>query len=295
MEALQTSTRIALTNVLLATDFEDVSARALAYAAAVAREFAGTVFVAHVVSPDPYLANPLGPLPPEDDRVWQIAQEKFDEFLFTHALGDTPHKEIMRRGELWPALSQMVADNKIDLLVTGTHGRHGLKRLLLGSQAEIIYRQARCPVLTVGPHVAPLEGGEWHPKQILFPTDCSEDSTHALPYALSIAEQHEATLTLLQMEPLVPWQYQKSEGAMAEKALRALVPADAETWCKPEYVVGFEFPVEGILQVAKERNADLIVMGVRKAAMTAMAAHMPWPIASEIVSRAACPVLTVRG
>jgi len=82
---------------------------------------------------------------------------------------------------------------------------------------------------------------------------------------------------------------------MAEKALRALVPADAEAWCKPEYVVGFEFPVEGILQVAKERNADLIVMGVRKAAMTAMAAHMPWPIASEIVSRAACPVLTVRG
>jgi nucleotide-binding universal stress UspA family protein len=295
MEALQTSTRIALTNVLLTTDFGDVSGTALSYAAAVAQDFGGTVFVAHVVSPEPYLPVPLDPLPIEADRVWQIAQVKLAEFLHAHALGDTPHKEIMKRGELWTVLSEIIQNNQIDLLVTGTHGRQGLKRLLLGSQAERIYRQAKCPVLSVGPRVAALSRAQWTPKRILFPTDGSEVSLHALPYALSLAEQYEATLTLLQMLPLIPWQYQKSEADVAEKALRALVPVDAEAWCKPEYVVEFEFPAEGILRVARERNAELIVMGVRKSAMAAVSAHLPWPIASEVVSQASCPVLTVRG
>jgi len=73
------------------------------------------------------------------------------------------------------------------------------------------------------------------------------------------------------------------------------VPAEAEDWCKPEFVARFEFPVEGILRLAKERDADLIVMGVRKSGDAAMQEHRPWPIASQVVAQAPCPVLTVRG
>jgi nucleotide-binding universal stress UspA family protein len=99
----------------------------------------------------------------------------------------------------------------------------------------------------------------------------------------------------LQLMPLVPYQYQESDEASARETLRALLPAEAEAWCKPEFVARFEFPVEGILRLATERDVNLIVMGVRKSSETAMQAHLPWPIASQVVAQAQCPVLTVRG
>jgi nucleotide-binding universal stress UspA family protein len=62
-----------------------------------------------------------------------------------------------------------------------------------------------------------------------------------------------------------------------------------------EYVTRVDIPAEGILKIAEERNADLIVMGVRKRSIPSASAHLPWATASAVVSRACCPVLTVRG
>ena len=73
------------------------------------------------------------------------------------------------------------------------------------------------------------------------------------------------------------------------------MPGEAELWCEPEFVARFEFPADGILRLAEERDVNLIVMGVKKSSETAMQAHLPWPIASQVVAQAKCPVLTVRG
>jgi nucleotide-binding universal stress UspA family protein len=136
---------------------------------------------------------------------------------------------------------------------------------------------------------------DWKLKTILFPTDGSDTSMQALPYALSLAEENQANLIFLQLMPLAPHQYEESEEASTREALRALLPAEAEAWCKPEFVARFEFPVEGILRLAEERDVNLIVMGVRKSGKIAMQQHLPWPIASRVVAQARCPVLTVRG
>jgi hypothetical protein len=55
---------------------------------------------------------------------------------------------------------------------------------------EKIYRRSPCPVLTIGPNVCPLKGSAWKLNTILFPTDGSEASSNALPYALSLAEEN---------------------------------------------------------------------------------------------------------
>lgn len=292
MEALQVTSRITLNNILLATDFSHASKAALPFTAALAGWYGAKVFVVHVVPYEPYMTVPIeGPISIEEDVLWNRAKKELEEFPPAGSLGGVRHEEILRRGELWAALSDVIQKQKIDLVVMGTHGRHGLKKLMLGSDAEKIYRQAACPVLTVGPHVSePTKG--WQPKQILFATDFSEASLHALPYALSLAEENQASLTLVQMIPLVPWQYKEAIEENTRKKLAELIPA--ETWCKPDFVVGFEFPPEGIVRVAKERQADLIVMGVRKAAAAALKAHLPWSTASEVVGVAPCPVLTVR-
>jgi nucleotide-binding universal stress UspA family protein len=295
VKALDTKTRILFSKILVTTDFSQVSKTALPYAAALARQYEAKIVVAHAVSPDPRLSVPVDPLPVEADPAWLEAEGKLVEFALGNSLGVRPAEMLVERGDVWSVISDIIQNQEIDLVVAGTHGRQGLKKLVLGSDAERIYRTATCPVLTIGPQVPPLSGTNWKLKTILFPTDGSETSLQALPYALSLAEENEAKLIFLQLMPLVPYQYQESDEASARETLRALVPAEAEAWCKPEFVARFEFPVEGILRLAKERDVNLIVMGVRKSAETAMQAHMPWPIASQVVAQAQCPVLTVRG
>jgi nucleotide-binding universal stress UspA family protein len=202
---------------------------------------------------------------------------------------------LLKRGDVWNVVSDIIQKNKIDLVVSGTHGRQGLKKLVLGSEAEKIYRKAACPVLTVGPHVTRPSDTNWKLETILFPTDGSETSLKALPYALSLAEENQANLIFLQLMPMAPTQYRESDEASAREEMRLMVPLEAEDWCKPEFVARFEFPAEGILRFAEERHVNLIVMGVRKSGDSAVPEHLPWPIASQVVAQAQCPVLTVRG
>ena len=295
MEALRTSTRISLSNILVTTDFSQVSKNALPYATALATQYEAKVIVAHALRPEPQLSVPLDPLPIEADPAWLEAEGKLAEFALGNSLGVRPAEMLLERGNVWSVISEIIQKNKIDLVVTGTHGRQGLQKLVLGSEAEKIYRRATCPVLTIGPQVPPLRDTDWKLKTILFPTDGSETSLKALPYALSLAEENQANLIFLRLMPLAPSEYQESDEAGRREAMRTLVPVGVEDWCKPEFVTRFEFPVEGILRLAGERDVNLIVMGVRKSGETAMQEHLPWPIASQVVAQAQCPVLTVRG
>ncbi len=112
---------------------------------------------------------------------------------------------------------------------------------------------------------------------------------------MSLAEENQASLIFLQLMLFVAPEYRGTDDASALQTLRALVPPEAEDWCKPEFVVRFDLPAEGILQLARERDVDLIVMGVRKSSEGAITEHLPWPVASQVVAEARCPVLTVRG
>jgi len=295
MEALRKNPRISLSNILVTTDFSQVSKTALPYATALAIQYEAKIVVAHALTPEPRLNGPVAPMPVEADPAWLEADTKLAEYVLSNSRGVRPAKVLLECGDLWTVISDVIQKNEIDLVVTGTHGRQGLRKLVLGSEAEKIYRRATCPVLTIGPQVPPLSGTNWKVKTILFPTDSSEVSLKALPYALSLAEENQANLIFLQLMPLAPSEYQESDEASAREALRALVPEEAEAWCKPEFVARFEFPAEGILRLARERDVNLIVMGVRKSSEVALQEHLPWPIASRVVAQAHCPVLTVRG
>jgi len=295
MEALRTNTRISLSNILVTTDFSAVSKTALPYAAALAGQYGAKMVIAHALSPELPLGVPVDPLPVEDDPAWLEAEERLAVFALGNSPQVRPAKLLLERGEVWGVISHIIQKEKIDLVVTGTHGRQGLRKLMMGSEAEKIYRRATCPVLTVNPQVPALSCLSWTIKTVLFPTDGSETSLKALPYALSLAEENQANLILFRLMPLAPVEYQESDASSVLEELWTLVPAEAENWCKPEFVAGFELPADGILGLAKERDVDLIVMGVRKSSGSALSEHKPWPVASQVVAQAQCPVLTVRG
>ena len=294
MPATASSLRLSFKNILFPTDFSEISQQALRYALAIARAQGSKLYVTHAVQPEPPLTIPLEPIPLDMDPAWQHARKSLEEFLEQEQVREVVREGVLEQGDLWRVLDDVIHRHSVDLIVLGSHGRHGLSKLVLGSSAEQIFRRASCPVLTIGPEAARTQTTSPDFRHIVFATDFSAGSLHALPYALSLAEENQAELTLAHLIPLVPMQHQEELRLSALKRLRELVPVDAEDWCRIEYLVSFEFPAEGILSLAASRHANLIVMGVHgKGARSS--SHLPWAIAYEVVCHAPCPVLTVRG
>lgn len=294
MPLAEVSLRLCIKNILFTTDFTGASDAALPYVLRIARWYGSKIFIAHAVRPEPNLSVPLDPVSLDTDANWEQGRKKMDDFLHTDPFRSTCHEVILEQGELWDVLSDVIKRHQIDMVVLGTHGRHGLKKLVIGSAAEQIFRRAFCPVLTVGPKVENGSTTVINWKNILFATDFSAGSLSALPYALSLSEENKARLILLHLIPSVPIEHEKLLEDGARKRLEMLVPAEFASGCRPECVVGFEFPVDGILRAAEDCKADLIVMGVHRSPAPRTLAHLPWATAYEVVSHAPCPVLTVR-
>jgi nucleotide-binding universal stress UspA family protein len=302
--------RIGFKQILLATDFSEGSQRAFAYATAVARQYGSVLSVVHVIPPEPRDPIPLEPLPRQLNRRRLDAEEELKKL--GARMNNLDHHLLLEQGSVWDALARVVQREKIDLLVLGTHGRGGLKKLVLGSVAEEVLRLAPCPVLTIGPHVPPAGSDIIEFRRILFLTDFGPASLRAFPYALSLAEEHQAKLVLLHMVSPMPAadltppaygssayvadEFMKWQRTMRDEStskLRLLLPDDAKLAVEPEYVVGTDFLPEGILDLAATHKTELIVMGANRTPSPRLAAHMPWALTHEVICQAKCPVLTV--
>jgi nucleotide-binding universal stress UspA family protein len=291
MAAVPQVSRISLKNILFPTDFSDASEMALPFALALARLYGATLQIAHVILPEPHRPLVVDRLPAQDDRVWEDARRRLSWFTSDTNIADVHSTSLLASGDLAQVIPDLIHDHGIDLVVVGTHGRTGFSKMMMGSKAEQIYRSSPCPVLTIGPRVA---ASDWKPGKILCPVDPAENPEPALRYALSLAEENQAAILVMQSIPMVPWQQRSALAKQAWQRLQSLVPDQASDWCTPEFLIRWEHPAEAILATALEREVDLIVLGVRKARAAGLSSHLPWPVASEVVSRAPCPVLTFR-
>lgn len=300
MKTLEAGKRIGLKNILFATDFSPNSNAALPYALAIARQYEAKLYGAHVLPSETYALIAPDSWPGyvrQEEELQQAAAARLEE-----QIRGVPHQVISVIGDVWDVLSRIISEHDIDLIVVGTHGRTGARKLLMGSVAEHIFRQADCPVLTVGPNVPCNANGKSQFRRILYATDFSKESLAALPYAVSLAEEGQSQLALLHVveQPAVGIVDVEGFTASLVQRLRELAPPEAESWCDVQCLVGFsrQFarPAERILEIAKDRAADLIVLGVHPAngAFSAMT-HLCHTTSQHIVAHAVCPVLTIRG
>jgi nucleotide-binding universal stress UspA family protein len=291
MGTLQAPKPIEIRNILLATDFDPITESALHYSLAIARRYGAKIFLVHVVRPDVFQFGGTDNRSALDD-AWRDAQRHMTDLLIGGHLHGVAHQVMVEQGEVWPVLSRKIAELKIDLLVVGTHGRSRIGKLLLGSVAEEIFRQATCPVMMVGPNATRPAGKGV--ERILFCTGFSAHSLHAGEYALSLAQRQGADLVLLHVStesPASPQERDRVRDAACARLL-SLVPPDASLPHPPQCLVEFGNAAERILAVAAERQPGLIVMGVRQP--VGFARRLKWATAYEVVSNAPCPVLTVR-
>lgn len=292
MAALPQVARISLKDILFPTDFSPASESALPFALELARIYGARVHVAHVILPEPH-SHVLSPRVSEPGTTWDEANERLDEFTHGARIGSAHCTSLLASGDLAEVIPAMIREHEIDMVTVGSRGRRGVSRLVLGSNADRIYRSAPCPVLTIGPHV---NRAEWALRTILCPVDLQGDPKPALTYAFAFAEDNAAELVVMNAVPIVPWQHRSQVEREMSSRMRKLLPTfgTPDGMSEPQFLVGWEPPVEAILTCAQVREADLIVMGVRKSRIAGLSSRLPWPVASEVVSRARCPVLTVR-
>jgi nucleotide-binding universal stress UspA family protein len=270
--------QIAFKNILFATDLSYLADAALPYVLETARLYGSKVFAVHVRRRGASWDRP------EENAIASLRER----------LKGLPHEMLIRDGEIEPTLLSIMKENQIDLAVMSTHGHTGLGRVLLGSVAERIFREAPCPVLSVGPRL--VRDPQWalKIKEILYATDMTPVSEGAAKYAVSLAQANQARLTILNVQPPAKaGELIESEhyATATLRRLQEIVSPDAQLWCEPYCMVEQGDPAEKILDVAARYRADLIVLGIRPH-IVGVATHIARPTAHRVIAGAPCPVLT---
>lgn len=289
--------------ILVAADFSEGSQGAFRAACSLAREDETRIYVLNVLEPKYVPETPVY----MGDQTLQYARvprdrsehEALRERLRVVYAPDRPLGVEYRTREGDPAEEILGSGEEVgcDLIVLGTHGRTGLRRLLTGSVAEAVLRRARCPVLALREPDSPREVGR--DEVILHPTDFSEDSGAALRTARALAQQRGSRLVLLHVMPLEHLIYGDLPVPLDVPAVRDSLTALGGKVDGPD----LKHPVATLLtrgdaaseivRVAEEEpGCGLIVMGTH--GRGGLGRLLMGSVAEAVLRRARCPVLTLK-
>ncbi|WP_035356114.1 universal stress protein [Edaphobacter aggregans] len=283
---------ISVKKILLATDFSSTSEKAASYARALARRFSSTVEIAHVFDPSvvkSYKEVLMG-LPINERR--RISNENLERLRDDFSASGIDARTISPEGHRPSAgLLRIAKEHEVDLIVAGTQSKSGVERLILGSTAEELIRNAKCPVLTVGPNAKPLGDAPLTFQTIVYATDFSAEAAKAAVYATSFAQDSGAHLYFCYvLQTVASWKREFVDGAF-QSALKRMIPESSYDWCNPECVVEHGDAAKTILDLAERVQADLIVLGARKASF--WLTYVERGVTPDLLAQAACPVMTV--
>ncbi|HEY2170222.1 MAG TPA: universal stress protein [Candidatus Angelobacter sp.] len=279
-----------LKNILFATDFSEASMKAFPYAATLAKKFGAQVFACHIITPTALVAAAPQAAPYLYEAERDAAEKGLEDVLRSPLLEGVNTKSVLSSGLLQDCVVDEIQNNNIDLVVAGTHGRTGWRRLLLGSAAEEICRSARCPVLTVGPELPPMPLAF---KRILVPTDLSDESLRSLAIVVRLATAYGASVTVLHVLP-----EETAGNTDAKKLSEPIVKSMVNIFepqlepLKTEFIIEPGDTVETILRVAQEKKADLIAMDIRSAFLPGF--NLRTSVAYRVTAGSYCPVVTCR-
>jgi len=275
-------------NIVVATDFTATSELALDYAAAIARHYSSKITLVHAMTAlDDAEARRVEA---SDALIVAEAQLQAEAERCEGVKCDTR----LVKGTALQVVEQILALEDTDLLVVGTHGKKGLRRFLVGSMAEQIFRHVRCPVLVIGPWVRVF--ADWKPKRILLASDLQSDESKTLDYAIAFAAEHNAELSLLHVTSPAAAPFPEDTEVFLrpyfESRLRKLLPYGLE-WEQPvNFLVEFGHdPVTETIDLLKEQDMNLLILSVHPGEPWTTHLHHD---SYRMVAEAPCPVLVVQ-
>ena len=302
---------LTIRRILLPTDYSACAEGAFTHAAYLADRYGAELHVLHVtepegngldtcfddlrITPEDIAADLKLPLPERDDRP---ADEPVS--LIEHEeTGPDPAPVILRYAE----------EHDIDLIVMGTHGRRGLRRMMVGSVTEEVMRLSPCPVFTVRrPDRMDRTVRPWTIDRVLAAVDLSERSIFAARHAARLAATYEAKLTLalvidavMMPTSVVPYEevpaidfeslQRQAEKDLADLAdqLQEQVPALRG---HVEIRVEVGHPVRDLVEMIETTGVDLLVLGSH--GRTGVERFLMGSVAEQLVRLAPCPVFTLK-
>lgn len=138
--------------ILFATDFSEGSDHALPYAVDMARQYGAKLYFVHVIFDVAKTAGWYVPHVSIDEiyrDMEQSARSELEKIYIDEMRGFSNIEYKVLKGIPYEEVCKLAAEQKVDLIVLGTHGRRGIDRMLFGSTAEQVVRNAPCPVLSV--------------------------------------------------------------------------------------------------------------------------------------------------
>jgi len=287
---------IYIDRILFPTDGSECAERARRYATHLANHFDASLHVIQVEERDVELA----------DVVELTEAEILSELHGTGgaAVSRLAEARIRERAVGYPSVAGGIltyaVEHDVDAIVLGTHGRRGVRRLLLGSVAEEVVRKAPCPVMTVGREVGTvddLKGGI-----LLVPVDFSEHRFRLLSYARELAPVYGMNVRVIHVAEMkgVPDAYglydsPPDPGKPAERAENVL---DAELDPLRERAINVSVevraghPADEVLAAAEDEEVALVMIATH--GRTGLERMLMGSVAEKVIRQVPCPVFTVK-
>ncbi len=297
--------RVQLNRILVTTDFSPFSNRAVSVGIALAKAFDAQLYLCHVIdlTASGMYGEAFLAFEEQQQVITRRATQEMQALMTDQSVGWEP---LITGGHPADEILRYTKDYGIDLVVSATHGRSGLKRFIIGSVTGRLMRTLPCPLLIVQSREESgkaLPSPTFHPKRILVGCDFSPDSDYAFQYSVSLGQEFQSELHMVHvMEPsvykdlLTPAsplleELRDSLQTTLKEKLEAMVPEEAFTWCtlKPSLLTGE--PQDELITYAKEHAIDLIVLGTR--GHNLMETLFIGSTTVRVASRAPCPVLSV--
>ncbi len=298
--------RVKLDKIMCATDFSELSNHAVFYGASLAREYNAKLYLCHVIdlSSATMYGEATYAFESQLTHMEDYAHKRMKRIMEKYSIDWEP---IVTIGNAADEITRLVHENRVDLAITATRGRAGLKRLVLGSVTEHLMHSLPCPLLTVhDPENDPAltRDKEIRFNRILVGSDFSSDSNLALEYGLALAQEYQSDLYIVHVLETprykdIPKSVQgareeirKSLHKQLKDQLEALVPEEAYNWCKPKTRLLSGIAHEELVKFADVQDIDLIIMGVRGHSL--VESLFVGATTERVIRKAGCSVMSVR-
>jgi nucleotide-binding universal stress UspA family protein len=279
---------LAITRILAPTDLSDSSIPALRYARLFADRFSATLTVMYtdpIVYPIEYIgvadAFSFAATP---EQVAALRKE-----VERHAAPaiNGPYDIEVTVGQPVPAILSTARERNADLIVMGTHLRHGWRRALLGSVSDSVLHSSSCPVLTVASNDPYAGKPPYAVTSIMCPVNFSDVARDAVLVAARLAEVFGAHLTLVHVLEAD----EAANVAADEEKIRRWVSPELQDLCSFRELVVRGGPAERVLDCADDVGADLLVVGAQHKLFRD--ATVVGTTTERLMRFASCPVLVV--
>lgn len=278
-----------ISSILAPTDLSTSSIPALRYARMLAQRFSAMLTVMYT-DPIVYPVNMAGPADGLYITTTPEHHARLRAEVEQHAgvvMSGTPYDIDVTIGQPVPAILAAARERKADLVIMGTHLRHGWRRALLGSVSEGVLHGSECPVLTVATQDGYVGATPYAITHILCPVNFTDVARESLRVAAGLAEAFGARLTIVHVLEDGEVMDVKAE----EARVRRWIAPELQHTCSYRELVVRGGPAERVLDCADDVGADLLVVGAQHKLFRD--ATVIGTTSERVIRFAPCPVLVV--